>query len=170
MALPPRERPYAPPTRGGGGTAPHKLVHKCTFAPVRACAAALAVLRNAHYSALLSPPRVSPCSSCVAGLTCRCAPPAADCRRWASVCLAVYFLRSNEATRALAPVPVAPPDEDGFGAPTTMYQAADEPPVDPSDGFSRNFDGTGVGTSSWISGAPPQPKMPAKHFDAQDDL
>jgi len=65
---------------------------------------------------------------------------------------------------------VAPPDEDGFGAPTTMYQAADEPPVDPSDGFSRNFDGTGVGTSSWISGAPPQPKMPAKHFDAQDDL
>ena len=60
MALPPRERPSAPPTRGGGGTAPHKLVHKCTFAPVRACAAALAVLRNAHYSALLSPLRVSP--------------------------------------------------------------------------------------------------------------
>ena len=74
--------------------------------------------------------------------------------------LAGYFVRSNEVTRMLAPM--APPDEE-FGAPTTMYQAADEPPVDPSDGFSRNFNGTGVGASSWISRAPPASA-------AQDDL
>lgn len=91
---------------------------------------------------------------------------------WASAALAFAFLRSNDITRELAPVPSAPPDDDGLGVPTTTYVAALDPPVDPSDGFSRSFDGMGsvssaqvasayASSSTWTSGPPPPPLPPA---------
>ncbi len=83
---------------------------------------------------------------------------------WASAVLAVYFTRTNEMSRELAPVPSAPPDEDGLGVPTTTYVAAGDPHVvDPSDGFSRSFDGLGGSAShnsAWAASPPPPPPAP----------
>jgi len=61
---------------------------------------------------------------------------------WASVFLALFFVRNNKITRNLLPIPSAPPDDDdGFGAPTTTYHAA----ADATDGFSSSFDVHGCG-------------------------
>mmetsp|Transcript_14116 Transcript_14116/g.28429 ORF Transcript_14116/g.28429 Transcript_14116/m.28429 type:complete len:125 (-) Transcript_14116:294-668(-) len=76
---------------------------------------------------------------------------------WASVFLALFFVRNNKITRNLLPIPSAPPDDDdGFGAPTTTYHAA----ADATDGFSSSFDvhGLGSGSASWAGKG--QPAMP----------
>ena len=81
------------------------------------------------------------------------------------MCLAFYFVCiSRIMLRDVEPVPSAPPDEEGLNAPMTTYHAAPEPPpVDPSDGFSRNFHG-GLDnhqlSPDWISKVAP---LPASH-------
>ena len=76
---------------------------------------------------------------------------------WASVFLALYFLRITRGPRDMEPVPSAPPDEEGLGGPTTEYVSGDAPASATGMASSMTFHGGAMASGPKLMEAPRLP-------------